>query len=204
MTELPDKRMMFTLGMYGEGDFFSMKGVVEEFFEYVGMRERVEYDPEAGKPYLHPGRQALIRYQGKELGYLGEVHPQVTDAYHIGTRVYVAVLDMTELTPLATFERKYEGLTRFPAVTRDLSMVVPKEIRVGQLEAVILQRGGKILESCELFDLYEGEQIGEGFKSVAYSLTFRAKDRTLEDNDVNGAMKKILNGLQNMGVELRS
>ncbi|MBD5467021.1 MAG: phenylalanine--tRNA ligase subunit beta [Lachnospiraceae bacterium] len=204
VTELPEERMMFTLGMYGEGDFFSMKGVVEEFFEYVGMRERVEYDPEAGKPYLHPGRQALIRYQGKELGYLGEVHPQVTDAYHIGTRVYVAVLDMTELTPLATFERKYEGLTRFPAVTRDLSMVVPKEIRVGQLEEVILQRGGKILESCELFDLYEGEQIGEGFKSVAYSLTFRAKDRTLEDNDVNGAMKKILNGLQNMGVELRS
>ena len=204
VTELPDERMMFTLGMYGEGDFFSMKGVVEEFFEYVGMRERATYDPEAGKPYLHPGRQALIRYQGKELGYLGEVHPQVTDAYHIGTRVYVAVLDMTELTPLATFERKYEGLTRFPAVTRDLSMVVPKEIRVGQLEEVILQRGGKILESCELFDLYEGEQIGEGFKSVAYSLTFRAKDRTLEDNDVNGAMKKILNGLQNMGVELRS
>ena len=204
VTELPEERMMFTLGMYGEGDFFSMKGVVEEFFEYVGRRERVEYDPEAGKPYLHPGRQALIRYQGKELGYLGEVHPQVTDAYHIGTRVYVAVLDMTELTPLATFERKYEGLTRFPAVTRDLSMVVPKEIRVGQLEEVILQRGGKILESCELFDLYEGEQIGEGFKSVAYSLTFRAKDRTLEDNDVNGAMKKILNGLQNMGVELRS
>ena len=204
VTELPEERMMFTLGMYGEGDFFSMKGVVEEFFEYVGMRERVEYDPEAGNPNLHPGRQALIRYQGKELGYLGEVHPQVTDAYHIGTRVYVAVLDMTELTPLATFERKYEGLTRFPAVTRDLSMVVPKEIRVGQLEEVILQRGGKILESCELFDLYEGEQIGEGFKSVAYSLTFRAKDRTLEDNDVNGAMKKILNGLQNMGVELRS
>ena len=204
VTELPDERMMFTLGMYGEGDFFSMKGVVEEFFEYVGMRERVEYDPEAGKPYLHPGRQALIRYQGKELGYLGEVHPQVLDAYHIGTRVYIAVLDMTELTPLATFERKYEGLTRFPEVTRDLSMVVPKEIRVGQLEEVILQRGGRILEGCELFDLYEGEQIGEGFKSVAYSLTFRAKDRTLEDNDVNGAMKKILNGLQNMGVELRS
>lgn len=204
VTELPEERMMFTLGMYGEGDFFSMKGVVEEFFEYVGMRERVEYDPGSGKPYLHPGRQAHIRYQGKELGYLGEVHPQVTDAYHIGARVYVAVLDMTELTPLATFERKYEGLTRFPAVTRDLSMVVPKEIRVGQLEEVILQRGGKILEGCELFDLYEGEQIGEGFKSVAYSLTFRAKDRTLEDNDVNGAMKKILNGLQNMGVELRS
>ncbi|MCM1105100.1 MAG: phenylalanine--tRNA ligase subunit beta [Clostridium sp.] len=203
VTELPDERMMFTLGMYGDGDFFTMKGVVEELFAYIGMRERVEYDPEAGKPYLHPGRQALIRYQGKELGYLGELHPQVADTYRIGARVYVAVLDMTKIIPLATFERKYEGLTRFPAVTRDLSMVVPGEIRVGQLEDLILQRGGKILESCELFDLYEGEQIGEGFKSVAYSLTFRAKDRTLEENDVNGAMKKILNGLQNMGVELR-
>ena len=204
VTELPEERMMFTLGMYGDGDFFTMKGVVEEFFEYIGMRERAEYDPVAGKTYLHPGRQALIRYQGEELGYLGEVHPQVLDAYHIGVRAYVAVLDMTAIIPLATFDRKYEGLTRFPAVTRDLSMVVPKEIRVGQLEAVIWQRGGKILENCELFDLYEGEQIGEGFKSVAYSLTFRAKDRTLEENDVNGAMKKILNGLQNMGVELRS
>ncbi|MCM1538798.1 MAG: phenylalanine--tRNA ligase subunit beta [bacterium] len=203
VTELPDERMMFTLGMYGDGDFFTMKGVVEELFAYIGMRERVEYDPEAGKPYLHPGRQALIRYQGKELGYLGELHPQAADTYRIGARVYVAVLDMTQIIPLATFERKYEGLTRFPAVTRDLSMVVPGEIRVGQLEDLILQRGGKILESCELFDLYEGEQIGEGFKSVAYSLTFRAKDRTLEENDVNGAMKKILNGLQNMGVELR-
>ncbi len=204
LTELPEERMMLTFGMYGEGDFFTMKGVIEEFLEYIGMRDRVIYTPEADKPFLHPGRKALIWYQGHEIGYLGEVHPQVLDNYDIGTRAYIAVLDMNEIVPLASFDRKYEGLTRFPAVTRDLSLTVPKEIRVGQLEDMILQRGGKILENLELFDIYEGEQIKEGYKSVAYSLTFRAKDRTLEENDISGAMKKILNGLQGMGVELRS
>lgn len=204
LTELPEERMMLTFGMYGEGDFFTMKGVIEELFEYIGMRERITYAPDADKPFLHPGRKALIWYQGHDVGYLGEVHPQVLDNYDIGTRAYIAVLDMTEIVPLASFDRKYEGLTRFPAVTRDLSMIVPKDIRVGQLEDIILQRGGKILENAELFDLYEGEQIREGCKSVAYSLTFRAKDRTLEESDISGAMKKILNGLQGMGVELRS
>ncbi|MBQ8281573.1 MAG: phenylalanine--tRNA ligase subunit beta, partial [Lachnospiraceae bacterium] len=95
------------------------------------------------------------------------------------------------------------GVAKYPAVTRDISMVVPKTILVGQIEKMIAQRGGKILESYELFDVYEGSQIKEGFKSVAYSITFRAKDRTLEDNDVTAAMKKILNGLESMGIELR-
>ena len=99
--------------------------------------------------------------------------------------------------------RKYEGIAKYPAVTRDISMVVPREILVGQIEAVIAQRGGKILESYSLFDIYEGSQIQAGFKSVAYTLTFRAKDRTLEDADVSAAMKKILNGLQGLGIELR-
>ena len=204
LTELPDERMTFTLGMYGEGDFFTMKGVVEEFFDSIGMREKAVYDPNAGKTYLHPGRQANIIYQGKVVGYLGEVHPQVLDNYNIGTKAYVAVLDMPEIIPFATFNRKYEGITRFPAVTRDISMVVPKAILVGQIEEMIAQRGGKILESYQLFDIYEGSQIKEGYKSVAYSITFRAKDRTLEEADINGAMKKILNGLQGMGIELRA
>lgn len=204
LTELPQERMTFTLGMYGEGDFFTMKGVVEEFFDSIGMREKTQYDPNSGKPYLHPGRQANILYQGKVVGYLGEVHPQVLDNYEIGTKAYVAVLDMPEIVPMATFNRKYEGITRFPAVSRDISMVVPKEILVGQIEAMIAQRGGRILEGYELFDVYEGAQIKPGFKSVAYSITFRAKDRTLEEADINAAMKKILNGLQSMGIELRA
>lgn len=203
LTELPDERMQFTLGMYGEGDFFTMKGVVEEFFDVIGMRSKTEYEPKAGKPFLHPGRQANIVYDGTIVGFLGEVHPEVADNYGIGTKAYVAVLDMPAVTEFATFNRKYEGIAKYPAVSRDISMVVPKEILVGQIEAVIAQRGGKILESYQLFDIYEGAQIKEGFKSVAYSITFRAKDRTLEESDVAAAMKKILNGLEGLGIELR-
>ena len=203
LTELPEERMQFTLGMYGEGDFFSMKGVVEEFFEKIGMHKKEVYDPNAGKPFLHPGRQANILYDGTVVGYLGEVHPAVAENYGIGGRAYVAVLDMPEIIVRATFDRKYTGIAKFPAVTRDISMVVPKDILVGQIEEMIEQRGGSILESYHLFDLYEGAQIKEGHKSVAYSIVFRAKDRTLEDADVTKAMKKILNGLESMGIELR-
>ena len=203
LTELPDERMQFTLGMYGEGDFFTLKGVVEEFLESIGMTEKTGYDPAAGKNFLHPGRQAKIMYQGEQIGFMGEVHPAVCDNYSIGTRVYVAVLDMPKVLPFATFDRKYEGIAKYPAVTRDISMVVKKEVLAGEIEAVIAQRGGKILESYKLFDVYEGDQIQAGYKSMAYSISFRAKDRTLEEADVSGAMKKILNGLEQLGAQLR-
>ena len=203
LTELPDERMQFTLGMYGEGDFFSMKGVVEEFFDKIGLRGKETYDPNAGKTFLHPGRQANIIYDGTVVGYLGEVHPDVADIYGIGERAYIAVIDMPEIVARATFDRKYEGIAKFPAVNRDLSMVVPKNIMVGQIEEVIEKNGGAHLESYSLFDLYEGAQIKPGFKSVAYSITFRAKDRTLEESDISKAMDKILAGLEAMGIELR-
>lgn len=203
LTELPDERMQFTLGFYGDGDFFTMKGVVEEFFEKIGLHKKAQYDPKAGKTFLHPGRQANIIYEGEVVGYLGEVHPDVADIYGIGEKAYVAVLDMPSIIPQATFDRKYEGIAKFPAVTRDISMTVPKEILAGQIEAVIEQRGGKILESYSLFDIYEGAQIKQGYKSVAYSIVFRAKDRTLEEADITAAMKKILKGLEDMGIELR-
>ena len=203
LTELPDERMQFTLGMYGDGDFFSMKGVVEELLDKIGMHEKEVYDPNAGKSFLHPGRQANIVYDGTVIGYMGEVHPTVAANYGIGDRAYVAVLDMPSIVEKATFDRKYEGIAKFPAVTRDISMVLPKEILVGQVEEIIVTRGGKILENYELFDIYEGSQIKEGFKSVAYSLSFRAKDHTLTDTEITSAMKKILDGLKALGAELR-
>ena len=203
LTELPEERMQLTLGMYGDGDFFTMKGVVEELFDKAGMHKKEVYDPKAGKSFLHPGRQANIVYDGTVVGYLGEVHPDVADTYGIGERAYIAVLDMPEIVERATFDRKYEGIAKFPAVTRDLSMVVPKEILVGQIEDAIEKRGGAYLESYELFDLYEGAQIKEGFKSVAYSIVFRAKDKTLADADISAAMEKILKELEGMGIELR-
>lgn len=203
LTELPEERMQFTLGMYGDGDFFTMKGVVEEFLDKIGMHEKETYDPKSGKPFLHPGRQANIIYGKTVIGYMGEVHPTVAAAYGIGDRAYVAVLDMPSIVEQATFDRKYEGIAKFPAVTRDISMVVPKNVLVGQIEEVLAVRGGKILESYELFDVYEGSQIKEGYKSVAYSMIFRAKDKTLEEAEITAAMKKILNGLQSLGAELR-
>ena len=204
LTELPEERMHFTLGMYGAGDFFDMKGVCEEFFEKIGMKERVTYDPNAGKTYLHPGRQANMCYGGKVIGYLGEVHPSVADNYGIGDKAYIAVIDILSVLEFAGFAHKFTGIAKYPAVTRDLSLVVPKEVLAGQIEEVLEQRGGKILESYELFDIYEGSQIKEGYKSMAYSVVFRNHDKTLEESEINAVMKKILNGLTGLGIELRS
>jgi phenylalanyl-tRNA synthetase beta chain len=180
-----------------------MKGVVEEFFSQIGMHDLVSYNAKAGKPFLHPGRQAEIIYGGKVTGYLGEVHQTVLKNYGIGDRAYVAVLDMPVIVPMASFDRKFEGIAKFPAVSRDLSMVVSKELEAASIEKMIRQRGGKILEDLKLFDVYEGSQVEAGHKSMAYSLVFRSKEKTLEEADISSAMKKILNGLSSLGIELR-
>ena len=204
VTELPDERTMFTLGMYGKGDFFDMKGVCEEFFEKIGMKKKVTYDPNSGKPFLHPGRQANMIYEGKVVGYLGEVHPAVADNYSSGEKAYIAVIDILDVLEFAGFNHKYTGIAKYPAVTRDLSLVVPHAVLAGQIEEIFDQRGGNILESYQLFDIYEGAQIEKGFKSMAYSLVFRAHDKTLGENEISAAMKKIMNGLNGLGIELRS
>lgn len=203
VTELPEERMQFTLGMYGDGDFYTMKGVVEEFLYKVGMKQKPDYDPESGKPYLHPGRSANVIYDGAVIGYLGEVHPAVALGYSIKERVYVAVLDMPKIVARADFDHKYEGIAKFPAAARDISMMVPKTVLAGDIEKIFDSRGGKLLESYELFDIYEGAQIKPGYKSMAYSLSFRAKDRNLEEADINGAMEKIVKSLEEIGAELR-
>ena len=203
VTELPEERMQFTLGMYGEGDFFTMKGVIEEFLYKAGMKLKPEYDPEAGKPFLHPGRQANVVYDGTVIGYLGEVHPTVAANYAIKERVYVAVLDMPEIVSHASFDHKYEGIAKFPAAARDISMVVPKKVLAGDIEKIFDEKGGQFLEKYDLFDIYEGAQIKPGYKSIAYSLSFRAKDRNLEDADITGAMDRIVKALEHVGAELR-
>lgn len=203
LTELPDERTQFTLGMFGSGDFFDLKGLVEEFLEKVGMKGLETYDPASSKPFLHPGRQANIIYDGTVIGFLGEVHPEVTENYGIGERVYIANIDMPEIVSRANFDIKYKGIAKYPAVTRDISMVMSKTIMVGQVEEVIRKCGGKLLEDLKLFDIYEGSQIKEGCKSVAYSISFRASDRTLADQDVNTIMERIVKNLEKLGIELR-
>ena len=203
VTELPNERMQLTLGMYGDGDFYTLKGVIEEYLNKVGMTKACEYDPNNKKNYLHPGRQADIIYNGQCIGYLGEVHPMVASNYGIKERVYVAVLDMPHIVENATYNRKYQGLAKFPAVSRDLSMVVPKTVLAGDIEKVFAEKGGQYLENYSLFDIYEGSQIKDGFKSMAYTLAFRAKDKTLTEDDIAGGMKKILKRLEELGIELR-
>ncbi|MBR1636052.1 MAG: phenylalanine--tRNA ligase subunit beta [Lachnospiraceae bacterium] len=203
LTELPEERMQLALGFYGEGDFFTLKGVVEEFFEKVGMDKKVKYDASADYPFLHPGRKAAIVYDGAVMGFVGEVHPLVAGNYDIKDRVYVANIDLTMVLPLVSNSRKYKGIANFPAAMRDLSMVVPRKVTAGEIEEVFDKKGGAYLESYKLFDIYEGKQVVAGFKSMAYSLVFRAQDKSLSDEDVTAATDRILKGLEGLGVKLR-
>ncbi len=204
LTDYPDERTQFAIGFYGDGDFYDLKGVVENFFDRAGIFEMREYSSDSAKSFLHPGRQAKISCGGAILGYLGEVHPLVRRNYEIPERVYVAVIDMPEAVKISTFDRKYTGIAKYPSVNRDLSMVVKKGIPAGDIERMLRQRGGKLLESIKLFDVYEGSQIKEGYKSMAYTLNFRDPAKTLSDEEINKCMKKILNGLESLGIELRS
>lgn len=203
LTELPDERMQLMTGFYGNGDFFDMKGFVEEFLEKVGMTKKITWDPEAKYNFLHPGRKAAIVYEGKTIGFIGEVHPMVSKNYGIKDRVYIANIDMPYILAMSEDNRKYTGIANFPASTRDISMTVPKDICAAAIEEVFAGKGGAYLESYKLFDIYEGEQVADGFKSMAYSLVFRAKDKSLEDKDVTSAMERILKSLESLGIELR-
>ena len=203
LEELPDERMQVILGSYGEGDFYSMKGTVEEILDGLGLVEKRSYDTDKMYPFLHPGRQASIVYKGKNLGFIGEVHPLVCKNYYIKDRVYLANLDLPTLLPLMDFNKKYEIIPKYPAATRDLSLMVPKKVTAAQLEEVFESKGGVLLESTTLFDLYEGTQVISGYKSMAYSLVFRARNRNLSDEDVSEAVTRILKGLDALGVRLR-
>ena len=204
LKELPDERMQFVLGFYGKENFFDMKGVVEEFLYTIGIVGKLHYDPSCKEEFLHPGRKADIVFDGVRLGYLGEVHPLVCENYKLGERTYIAVLDLPNIISFVNFDIKYTGIAKYPSISRDISLVVPKNILVGEIEDIIEKNGGSNLESFKLFDIYEGDQIEAGFKSVAYSLTFRNKERTLLDTEVNEVMDKILNRLEAKNIKIRS
>ncbi len=194
ITELPDERNQIVIGMYGSVDFYNLKGIVETLLDVVDVK--VKFERETELPFMHPGCTAKLLKDNDELGFLGELHPAVCDNYEIGTKVYVAVIDMPKLIEYSNLERTYKPLPKYPAVTRDIAMLVKDEIPVIDIENIIRQRGGKSIEAINLFDVYKGKQIQEGYKSVAYSIVYRASDHTLTDEEVNSSMKKILNGLE--------
>lgn len=197
LTDLPDELLKLTIGMYGKCDFYDIKGVVETLIDRLGFIDKIYYDPQIGIPFLHPGRKAGISLKGgKELGYIGEVHPTVLEGYNIQERAYIAVIDMSILVKNSNLAHSYNQITKYPAVNRDIAFLVKDEIMIQEIENILKQRGGKILESYNLFDVYKGKQIEDGYKSIAYSLVFRSNDHTLKDDEINKAMDKIVNGLE--------
>ncbi len=205
LTELPDEPKKLTIGMYGKDtDFFTVKGIIEHLFDVLGISEKAEFKPQSEITWMHPGRTAEIYINGENAGYVGEIHPTVADNYSIETRVYFAVVDFETLVNNACLVAEYKPLPKYPAITRDISMVINDNVFVKDIEKSIKENGGNLIESVKLFDVYQGSQIDKGFKSVSYSITFRAADRTLVDDDVNPAMKKILASLEkDFGANLR-
>ena len=200
---LPNETQSVALGMYGDYDFYSLKGVIEQMLERVGI-EDYDFEPCKENPTYHPGRCANVYAGGKKLGVLGQIHPGVCANFKIDTEVYVAVLDFEIIAEQFTADRQYKALPKFPAVTRDIAVTVDKTVPVGDIVKVIKAQKSDIIEDYKLFDVYEGKQVGEGKKSVAYSITFRAADRTLTDEDVNPVTEKILAELESkLGAQLR-
>ena len=205
LTELPDERQTLCFGFFGGGDFFDLKGALEGLLDNLGVKGLKAYENKGNIPFLHPGRQAVLTLNNKlEIALLGEVHPDVIKNYSLAPKTYVASVDVQALYELVNIDKKYKTIPKYPAITRDLSMVMKKEIPAGDVEAVITKCGGKLLEHFELFDIYEGEQVGKGNKSLAYTIRFRAMDRTLEDKDVSLVMDKIIEKLREKGIDLRS
>lgn len=202
--ELPEEPQVLCMGMYGaDCNFFTIKGVVEELLYKLGVED---YDVEAvtDNPSYHPGRTAVITKDGKVIGTLGEIHPQVLTNYGIGVKAYAAEISFDVCFGLSNLKRTYKQLPKFPALTRDLAFVCKKCEPVLMLEKTIAQAVGKNLESIELFDVYEGSQIPEGMKSVAFNLKLRAADRTMTDEEADSAMKKAVKALEKIGISLRS
>ena len=202
--KLPEEPVKITMGMYGgKVDFYDLKGICESMFADLHV-EKVKYEAVTDNPTFHPGRCAKLTASGKMLGIMGEIHPAVTRKYGIETPVYIAELDFENVFVNINTNIKFKELPKFPAVTRDIAMLVDKTIPVADIEEIIVRASGKNLESVSLFDVYEGEQIPEGKKSVAYSAVYRAADRSLTGEEVQKSFDKVVRSLEHqLGAQLR-
>ena len=201
--ELPDEKPTLMLGMYGNTDFYDIKGVCEEIFERLHI-DNVEYERVSDNPVYHPGRAAVITINGRYIGIIGEVHPSVARAFELGARAYMGELDFRAIYKSAKRDVKYTPLTKFPSVTRDFSIVIDKLVPVANIEKVIRKASGKLLARLELGDVYEGAQIPNGKKSVMYKAEFKAADRSLTGAEADNIHRKIVDNLASeLNAELR-
>ncbi len=201
--KLPDEKQVLALGMYGDVDFYDLKGVVETTLSRIGVAD-VTFVTESGLYAYHPGRTAKVFAGDREIGVLGQVHPRVANVFKLGTEVYAAELDFDAMLEVSNTEKHFKALPKFPATGRDIAIVVDKTTPVGEITKIFDKQNSEILESYSLFDVYEGAQVPDGKKSVAYNLVFRSSDRTLTDEEVDSLMKNILAELQStLSAELR-
>ena len=201
--KLPDEHKNIAIGMYGDCDFYTLKGIIENLVEVFNIAG-CEYIAVKDNTTFHPGRCANLVADGRVIGTFGEVHPTVAANFGMSQRVYMAELCFNTLCELHNEEKKYKKLPKYPAVSRDIAMLVDDEVTVGSIEKIISQCSGKILEEVKLFDVYKGSQIPEGKKSVAYSISYRAPDRTLVDDEINSVFNKTVKRLESeLGAQLR-
>lgn len=195
MEGLADEHEILTLGMYGDIDFFDLKGVIENLLQRLNIQNYRILS--SNHDSLHPGRTAELIIDNKRIGWLGEVHPDVLDNYDIPVRTYIAELNFDGIVLQCKVDKKYTQLPKYPAVERDIAVVVADDITAGQIEEIIKNKGGKTVEEIKLFDIYRGSQVEEGYKSMAYKLIYRAADKTLTEEDISKVHNKILNSLAN-------
>ena len=200
--ELPTEKAALCIAAYGEGvDFYTVKNIVTWLLAKFGVKASIAA---GGDDYYHPGRKAVMAAGNTWLAALGEIHPDVAEAFDIKGRVYVAEVDLDALMPLEKDFYGIKPLPKFPAVSRDIAVVVDEAVGAGAMLDAICAAAGKLLEDARLFDIYRGEKLGTARKSVAYAITLRAPDRTLTDDEINAAMEKVLKALQTQfGAELR-
>lgn len=202
--EIPTENLKIAFGLYGENaDFYTVKGIIENMLEISNIsRYQLE---RAKKENLHPGRSAEIFIGKDSIATFGEVHPQVLENYGIAEKVYYGVIDLEKFAKYGKNNKKYEPIPKYPAVERDIAIVVDEETEVGKIENIISKKAKNILENAKLFDVYRSEKLGANKKSVAYGLTFRAKDRTLTDDEISNTMEAIIRELQvGLNAELRA
>lgn len=202
--EVPVQENILTIGMYGDGiDFYTLKGLMENVLE-VSNVNRYDIEKETKNEEYHPGRCANIKVGTDIIATIGEVHPEVLTNYGIEKRAYLIEANVTKIVKYSRENKEYIEIPKYPAVERDIALVVDESIEVGQIEKIIMKKAKKLLESMKLFDIYRNEKIGENKKSVAYSLIFRDKNRTLSDEEINTTMENIITELEKtLGAELR-
>lgn len=204
VTELPTEKRLLSLGMYGDADFFSLKGVVEELLDRLGINEK-EYQAVTDNTTFHPGRTANIVVGDTVIGIIGEIHPDVLENYDMKERCLIGELDFEAIVELSNLEKKYDPLPKYPSMVRDIALLIDEDVPVREIEKVILANGKGIVERIELFDVYKGDQVAEGKKSVAYSIVYRSSEKTLTDEEVVKVHDKILSELgEKLNAALRS